>query len=296
MKNLDPQAYTEIKEVLGSITDLKPLPATVIRALKLMDNPNASIQDIATALSMDQALTARILRRANSAYYGFPYSATTLQEAITRLGFRQIKNILFTLSYSSILGQQVSSYNLGSGELWRHSVAVAITAQQLAERVAYPAADEAYISGLLHDIGKLVLDQYFKVDWNQLLATGKENGLSLSEAEERLFGMNHAQVGSELAAKWSLPPRLVEAIAYHHTPVFANRSPELTGIVHIANIICLRLDIGLPDPVFLAETSTEALRLLFLEPNEIDVLVDQYKEKIEHSLTLEEELISSGTY
>lgn len=293
MSNFNEQTHTEIKKVLAAITDLKPLPATVTQALKLMEEPDISLNEIASTLSVDQALTARILRQANSAYYGFAYTVTTLHEAIARLGFRRIKNILFTLSYSSLLGQRVASYNLGNGELWRHSVAVALTAQRLSDRVAYSAPDEAYVGGLLHDIGKLVLDQYFKVDWDELLVNGQTYQLPLIEAEEKVFGLNHAQVGGEVAAKWSLPPRLVEAIAYHHNPNFAVKSPELTAIVHIANTICLRLNIGLHDPIFLPNPNNDALNLLSLEPEEIDILADRYKDMLERSVMLDDALITS---
>lgn len=281
MASLDPQTRTQIRKTLTGIDNLKPLPTTVVRTLKLIEEPNVSISQIAAAVSVDQALTASILKQANSAYYGFTSSVATLREAITRLGFRRIKNILFTLSYSSLLGRRVASYNLGRGELWRHSIAVALTAERLSERIGYPASDEAYVGGLLHDIGKLMLAQHFKMDWDQLLAIGRNYELDLIGAEERLLGINHAQVGSELAAKWELPSCLIEAIAYHHMPTLASERPELTAIVHTANIICLRLDIGLSDPIFLPDPNPEALRLLSLEPYEIDMLIDLYRDMVE---------------
>ncbi|MCL4294706.1 MAG: HDOD domain-containing protein [Anaerolineae bacterium] len=279
-----------IKSVLKSVDGLKPLPSTVTRALKLLEEPDVSIRDIVLVISVDQALTARILSWANSALFGFAHPATTLHEAITRLGFRRTKNILFTLSYSSLLGRRVAGYNLGNGELWRHSVAVGLASQRLSERVAYPAPDEAYVAGLLHDIGKLMLDQFFKVNWDHLLELGQKYNFSLIEAEEYLLGLNHAQVGSELAKKWELPSRLVEAIAYHHAPTFSGAAPKLAAIVQIADHICLRLNLGLPHPDFLPDLSVEGLRLLSLEFEDVDELTELYQDMLSTQLISEESL------
>lgn len=281
MIGVDSPSHTQIKKVLAEVDNIKPLPTTVTRALELIDEPDIAIKQIVSALAVDQALAIRILRQANSAYYGFTCPASTLQEAITRLGFRRTKNILLTVSYSSLLGRRLASYNLGQGDLWQHSIAVAMTAQRLADRVGYPNPDEAYLGGLLHDIGKLVLAQHFKVEWDQLLEMGATFDLDLVKTEERLFGMNHAQVGGELATKWELPACLIEAIRYHHLPLLATEWAELAAIVHLANIICLRLDIGLSDPIFLVDPNPEALRLLALEMDEVDRLTDLYKDMVE---------------
>jgi putative nucleotidyltransferase with HDIG domain len=201
--------------------------------------------------------------------------------------------MLFALSYSSALGKRVASYNLGHGELWRHSIAVAMIAQWLSDRVGYQAPDEAYIGGLLHDIGKLVLDQYFRVDWTYLLNEGQMRQLTLLETEEKLFHLNHALVGAELARKWKLPDCLIEAISYHHTPTNAQESPVLTAIVHIADVLCLRLGIGLSHPAFLPLLSVEALELLSLGDMEVDLLVESYRDDLEASLRTDAELMSA---
>jgi putative nucleotidyltransferase with HDIG domain len=271
----------KIKAVVDAVDDLKPLPDTVTRALGLMREADVSVSEIVSALSIDQALTARILKLANSAYYGFVHPSTTLHEAVSRLGFRRTRNILLTVSYSSLLGRRVAGYNLGHGELWRHSVAVATIAQRISERVVYPAPDEAYIGGLLHDIGKLALDQYYDIDWDQLLRMGQMHEMMLIEAEEHSLGLNHAQIGGELARKWDLPLCLVDAIAKHHDPASANSSPELAALVHMADIICLRLGVGLAHADFLPRPNPEAMQLLSLDHYEIDQMTDFYSEMLE---------------
>jgi putative nucleotidyltransferase with HDIG domain len=177
--------------------------------------------------------------------------------------------------------------------LWQHSIAVAITAQRLSEYVAYPAPDEAYMAGLLHDIGKLVMDQYFEMNWEHLVAAGQAHNLTLVEAEEWFLSMNHAQVGAELASRWGLPSCLVEAIAYHHQPALAKETPKLTAIVHIANAICLRLGIGLPGSHFLTVPNRAILNLLSLQPEEIDMLTERYKDMLLNNMETTDELMSA---
>jgi putative nucleotidyltransferase with HDIG domain len=282
------QTQARIKIILAGVEDLKPLSATVTQALKVMDMPEVEINKIASIISVDQALTARILKLANSAYYGFIYPASTLQEAITRLGLRQTKSVLYTASFSGLLGRKIAGYNLRRGDLWKHSIAVAMIAQRLAERVVYAAPEEAYIGGLLHDLGKLVLDQYLNVDWGELLVVGQSHELPLIEAEEYLLGLNHAQVGGELARKWRFPDCLVDAIAHHHSPTFAQNSGELAAIVHLADTICLRMNIGLCHPTFLPKPSPAAMRLLFIDDQELDLLTGLYKELLGVSLVGQE--------
>jgi HD-like signal output (HDOD) protein len=140
------------------------------------------------------------------------------------------------------------------------------------------------MGGLLHDIGKLVLDQHFQVDWDRLLAVGQAHEWTLIEAEEHLLGLDHAQIGGHLGRKWNLPACLVDTITSHHMPTYAHGAPKLAAIVHLADIICLRLGVGLAHAVFLPNPSREALRLLALDPSEVDRLAEQYSAILDSSL------------
>lgn len=281
-----------VEALVNSVVDLKPLPTTVTKALRLIDKDSASIEEIAAVVSVDQALAARTLKLANSAYYGATHPATTLAQAIAWLGFRRTKNLFLAASYSSLLGRRLAGYNLGHGELWRHSVAVATVSQQLAWHVMAPNPDTAYLAGLLHDIGKLALDQHLKVDWTQLLALVEDSEEhTLIEAEERLLGLNHAEVGGELAAVWGLSAALVDVIAWHHLPTLASSWPKLAAIVHIADAICLRLGIGLMHANLVPVISPEALRLLLLDEGQVAALTDEYAPIVESRLMAEADVV-----
>jgi putative nucleotidyltransferase with HDIG domain len=281
----------KVEALVNSVADLKPLPTTVTKALRLIDKDSASIEEIAAVVSVDQALTARTLKLANSAYYGATHPATTLAQAIAWLGFRRTKNLFLAASYSSLLGRRLAGYNLGHGELWRHSVAVATVSQQLAWHVMIPSPDTAYLGGLLHDIGKLALDQHLKVDWAQLLALVDETEQhTLIEAEERLLGLNHAEVGGELATSWGLSSALVDVIAWHHLPTLASSWPKLAAIVHIADAVCLRLGIGLMHPNLVPVISPEALRLLLLDEDQVAALTQEYAPLLQARLAAEADI------
>ncbi len=279
-----------VEALVDSMSDVKPLPTTVTRALKLLDKETSSIEAVAAVVAVDQALAARTLKLANSAYYGSTHSAVTLPQAITWLGFRRTKNLFLAASYSSLLGRRLAGYNLGHGELWRHSVAVATVAQRLAWHVMGPTPDTAYLGGLLHDIGKLALDQHLRIDWDQLVHVGGSTKQTLIEAEERLLGMNHAEVGGVLASKWGLSNSLVEVIAWHHLPTLATSWSKLAAVVHISDIICLRLGIGLTHESLLPIANPEALRLLLLSQDEVETLTNEYAEIVRTRLLTESDL------
>jgi putative nucleotidyltransferase with HDIG domain len=281
----------QVEKLVAKVAELKPLPSTIVAALRLMDDPDASMEQVSSVISVDQAITARLLKFSNSAYYGTVQPVTTVHEALCRFGFRKTKNILLAATYSSLLGRRLAGYNLGRGELWRHSVAVAATAQRFSSQVSYPSPDEAYIAGLLHDIGKLVLDQYRKVNWDQLLAAGLAENLSLIAAEEMLLGMNHVQVGGLLAKTWGLPPCLVDAITHHHYPPMATTSPQLAAIVHVADVICLRLGIGFTHQQFLPQANPEALRILEITETEVEFLTNLYSDVLDTRLLIEADLM-----
>jgi putative nucleotidyltransferase with HDIG domain len=209
----------------------------VARLIQELDNPGITVGVLASELSHDQALTAEVLRLANAAALGYGPKSSTISEAVMRLGFRRIKTLVLGASTSSLLMRRLSGYGLTGEELWEHSVACAQMARFVADTVNYPDSEEAYVAGLLHDVGKLVLDQYVRVDYQAILNLMKRRGLQLWQAEEQLIGMDHGAVGGLLANDWHFPLPLVEAIRCHHWPSFARLQPELAAIVNVANVL-----------------------------------------------------------
>ncbi|MCR4399772.1 MAG: HDOD domain-containing protein [Syntrophomonadaceae bacterium] len=264
-----------LSQVVAAVEEIPALPQVLLRVMKVSEDPNSTAQDMHNVITQDQGLTARVLRLANSAFYGFPRRINTVTEATVLLGFRTIRSIALAASVSDLLGREVAGYALAPGELWRHSQASAIAARHLARTLKHPNPEVAYTAALLHDIGKVVLNRYLQAAYHQVLETVTGSGLSFSEAEERVLGFTHAQVGARVADKWNLPPELVEAIACHHLPEEAQVDPLLTALVHVADAVAMMMGLGLGVDGLAYPLSPLALERLGLDEPRVEALMAQ---------------------
>ena len=260
------------EQLLESAPEAIPLPQTTVFLIRLLNQPESTVDDLTDVLEQDQALSARMLRVANSAYYGLPRQVTSLREAVVMLGRNTLRGLVFTASVMGVLGRQVTGYSLGQGDLWRHSISTAQAARFLADRAGVHP-DEAYVAGLLHDIGKIVLDQYMQEEFGEAMDLTRERGVPFDEAERRVFGVDHAEIGGALAEHWDLPSMLVEAIRYHHRPLEAGVAPALTAAIHVADIVCLELGVGLGRDGLQYAGEPRAFSLLDLEMDDFAELV-----------------------
>lgn len=261
------------QKILKEIRDLPPFSAIANRALKLTNDPRASAVDISRVISYDPAFTARVLRMANSAYYGFARKVTTVSEAIVILGYETLKSVVLALTLQKFYDNEIRGYGLEKGDMWKHSVGCALAARLLATQVKYPAVEEAFVAGLLHDVGKVILNEYVRDEIDEIIELAGSQGLSFAEAEKRVLGFDHQDIGSKVAEKWNFSDTIVEAIRCHHRPERAKKEPELTAIVHVADFICLSLGLGIGNDGMLYPLKKEALEILRLDEPEIDNLI-----------------------
>lgn len=224
------------------------MPSSVERVLREVDNPYASAGMISEYISLDQALAASVLQMANSAAMGFGFRCSSIDEAVMRLGFKRIKTLVLGAATSGTLNHRLPGYRYGSGELWNHSVACAAAAQWISRALGFPNPEEAYVAGLLHDMGKLILDQFVLADYSHIISLMHKRHMLLWQVEEELLGINHATVGGKTSQKWRFPEILQEAIAYHHTPSLASNHQKLASVINIANAFASRSNVGLTDP------------------------------------------------
>jgi putative nucleotidyltransferase with HDIG domain len=215
---------------------LPTFPAVASRLIEEVARPDATSEEIGRILSRDPALTARTLKLANSDFYGFPRKVGSVDLAVLVLGTHTIRDLVLTSSVLQALGKTGSSLE----GLLSHSMACGIAARALAERAKYRLTGDAYAAGLLHDVGKVVLRQADPERFDQVLARCRAENVAAAEAEQELFGSDHAEVGGWLAERWGLPADIVEAIACHHRPDAATRNPALASLVHIANFLAQR--------------------------------------------------------
>lgn len=252
-----------VEKIIDHIKKIKPLPHVVLKARKLLKDEDATLSDISTIIETDPAMATRVLRFANSAYYGMQGKVASLKHAAHILGFTQIAQMFEIVGSVEILGSKLKGYGFDSLILWKHSLFTASAARQIAEAVNPALESEAFTSGLIHDVGKLVLDPFVqekKALFNQKLSGEK---VSMLNVERDLLGIDHAQAGYAVCKIWNLPKLLSNAILYHHTPDKDSTTPTLSTILSIANILSIKSGMGLDEehqPV-----SNEAIDAIGLE-------------------------------
>jgi putative nucleotidyltransferase with HDIG domain len=256
-------------QVIASIEQLRPMPGNVTRAVKSLDAENPSLSEVSDLIGLDQALTASVIQVANSASLGYRMNCTAIRDAVMRIGFRRLRTILLGLGVSGPLSRRLNGYRLGDGKLWDHSLTTAVAAQWISQIVHYPNPEEAYVAGLLHDMGKLLLDQYIQFDYQRVYDMINEKKRTLWQVEEELIGIDHPRVGSLMAEKWQFPPILADAILYHHSPSLAYVSDGLTAVVNIANSFSAPPDDSLID-VYGHTVHPEALRVLGINDTRVE--------------------------
>jgi putative nucleotidyltransferase with HDIG domain len=220
-----------IDRVLKEIEHLPTLPQVVTKVLAMTDSDKFNALDLSR--EMDQSLSAKVLKMANSAYYGARAvrKVNNIHHAIVIIGFDAVKEIILTTSLFHTFrdSQEVKSLQ----PLWQHSLECALVAKRMAWVYRYDAMDEAYLVGLIHDIGKLVIQQYFPEQF-RLIKGKNDNGVEDLEAEKEILGMNHASIAGRLAEHWNFPEAIVESIAQHHDPIW-ELNPRLGRILFYAD-------------------------------------------------------------
>jgi len=224
-----------VDDIIRSVERLKPMPSNVSHILREIEKQNVGIDTLAGMIGLDQVLTALVLQISNSVSLGYSRTCSTLHEAIMHIGLQRLKSALMASPATSLMNRSLSGYHLGAGELWQHSLMVAVASEWLAQVLHYPDPEQAYVAGLLHDIGKLLLDQAVFSNYARLADYVQKYNVQLWQVEENLIGIDHARVGGLIAEHWNFPVVLVDAISFHHVPSFARINQRLPAIVNLAN-------------------------------------------------------------
>ena len=250
MQGLDERTRDLIqRRVLKRVNDIPSLPQFVIETLKKLDDPKSSAADVANKLSRDEGLVIRVLRLANSAYYGLSRRISSVSEAISFLGFKTVKSIVLAASVYKFMDSSFTGYALDRGDLWKHSQSVASTARFLAAHVKGVDPEEAYIAGMVHDIGKIVLNDYVRFGYSIIIRLVEEEQLPFTDAEKQVLGFDHAQVGELVIEQWNLPEIYMYTTSNHHSPAALPEDMQeyrlVVDVVHVANAICSMLGAGI---------------------------------------------------
>ncbi len=236
-----------LQTLLGKIDQLPTLPVIVTEINRLVSDPDSGAKEISNLIKNDIAITAKILKMVNSTNFGFSKRITGVKAAIVALGFKAVEEIAVTIAIFEGLGRDGSVGHFDRRKFWEHSLAVGIAAKIIAPRVGYQNAEHAFMAGLLHDLGRVIMDKYLPDHFTEAIdITSKEN-LLLYQAEKRVFKCTHAEFGSWLARKWKFSGSICDAIEFHHYALDITRrnvNLDLAGIVHISDILCRAASFG----------------------------------------------------
>ena len=273
-----------LKEKVQNIIQLPALPTIAVEVASLIDNPNTSVSKLTQVISSDQVLTAKVLKIANSPFYGFQRKISTLDFAIMVLGFDSLKEILISISLISAFKRKQDKY-FNSKEFWEHSLATGIAARTLARELGYRISGESFVAGLLHDIGILVTHQYFHEDYKKIIQRVTEGKAVFQDIEEAVLFATHGEIGGWLAERWNLPEQLIDAIKFHHKPELAEKNPQLTALIHFVDYLCHKLEIGALSYENVETYSPEALKILNISEAEItQTFYDSFGSKLREDL------------
>lgn len=268
------------KIILRRLTELPPMPQVMFKAREVMNDPSSSFKALADILETDQAMATRVLRLSNSAYYGLAGKVTSVQHAAVLLGYKTVGEIVSMAGSSSLLGNSLAGYQLDSGDLWRHSLAVAFASRLIANKTHPEMDNDAFAAGLIHDAGKLVLDKYVlerKDLFERAMSNGKKTFL---DAEKEILGFDHSEIAAEMCRNWKIPDKLTTAICYHHYP---SRSHEnsLAYIVHVADSLSLMSGLGTGIDGMLYKMDEKATDFLGLQEEDLSAIMVETVESVE---------------
>ncbi len=234
-----------VEDIVSQVGALPPLPDTALKLMKVMNDPRSSMDDIVEAVKYDQAVTGEVLKLCNSAFFGLSRKVTSLNDAMLTLGTVKVLQLVMSVHTNSVLSREQRGYGLPPGVLWKHSVAVALASSLFAQRIKLANVNLVFTAGLLHDIGKVILNEYVADEFAEIVRRVTDEGASFVEAEHQVLGFSHEEVGSMIAEKWRLPDVIVRCIRFHHTPGQPDPPDTLVDTVYLANCVCLLLGIGL---------------------------------------------------
>lgn len=232
-----------LKSLVEKIKKLPTIPVVAHEILSLIRDDLVALNKLEKIVENDPAISAKIMSVANSAFYGYKTPARTLDNALMRIGFNSVKNIALGISLLTVLGNGKDQRTLDYQRVFNHSVSVGFIAGALIREFKFDISEEIFINGILHDIGYMVLNRYFPKTYIEVLGEFEKES-SLLDAEEKVLGFTHADVGHWLAEKWNLPNSVSDTILYHHKPSLAKRHRRRVALIHIADHITTKFILG----------------------------------------------------
>jgi putative nucleotidyltransferase with HDIG domain len=267
-------------EIDKAVHSVRPIPQVALKVVRMIRDGHSSMQDVANEVRQDQVISAGVIRLCNSVFTAPRTKVGSIDRALVILGEQLLLQVVVSAALEQFFSGSGKGYSLCKGGLFQHALGAAMTAEELAKLTGSVPSDIAYTAGLLHDIGKVVLDQYVASATPFFYRRTQVDGIELCGVEAGQFGVTHPEVGKRLAERWSLPKSLIDTIRYHHLPERATIQPELTHLVYLADLLMSRFQVGQELERLNTDALTLSLQAVGLSPSDFPVLVDHIPRKI----------------
>jgi putative nucleotidyltransferase with HDIG domain len=272
----------ELETAIMTAADLPTIPVVAIKVMQLIESEKATAEELAKIVSSDPAVAARVLKISNSSFYGCRRQIQTLSSAIVILGFSTLRSLVVAAS----LKQVYKPYGLTEKMLWEHSFAAGLAARIIARQTRAANEEQAFLAGLFHDIGKIIMNTLDRGKFQEVMQRCYNEGLSFEEAERTVYPFGHDEVGAHVIKKWNFPEDLTVAILQHHILEFDRLIDpalmNLTAVTSLADKFCLKLGIGMREPVEDVDLAgSAAAQLLKLSGERIELLLEAFEAAFE---------------
>jgi putative nucleotidyltransferase with HDIG domain len=227
----------QIYKQLDKIKEIPTLPTIVFELNQHLQNPETSITRVSETIEKDQAMALKILKLVNSAFYGFRTKVSDVKNAVVLLGFNAVRNAIISVSVINALPKTLLFQDFEMIEFWKHSLAVAVTSKNIAQKSGGESADNCFVGGLLHDVGKVIMAQYFTDEFTKVWTRMQNEYLPFYDAEQKELPVDHTKIGAYLADRWQLPTGLTDAIRWHHDFQPDNGNAGFMINIHLADLL-----------------------------------------------------------
>ncbi len=265
-----------IQDLVKEIKNLKPIPAVVNQVLEITSQPDYSMAQIANIIQYDPAVTASVLRTCNSAFFGLKHPAESIKDAVTLLGIDQILEIVLMQYGAKVLSGRQNGYGLHEGAMWKYSVSSALIAKQIARNLSMTNENLIFTAALLKDFGKIVLDRFVMDSFEKISALVMNENFSFREAEKKVIGVDHAELGGMIAKMWKFSPKMVKIIRHHHFSDVSMVKDKEISVVYLADCICMMIGIGVGSDGLAYRFNDQAIRELGMKPDDVSKLMAQF--------------------
>jgi putative nucleotidyltransferase with HDIG domain len=280
---MDTDNQEMMDKILARVDELPPMPEVVFKAQALLADPDSSAKELAALLETDQAIATQVLKMANSAFYGMSGRVSSIQHSALVLGYKNLGEIIAVAGAQKSLEKKLPGYGLASEDLWRHSLSVALGSKIIASRRNPDLEMVAHTAGLVHDVGKIILDPFVVEAREAFDSFLLQNQQTYLNAEQQILGFDHAEIAAEVCKKWRIPEVISSAIRYHHSPS-SSLEVELAFILHMADYISLMSGEGYEDYDYLYELEQGTMDYLNFDQNDISELTLELMESVANLL------------